>query len=529
LLVAATHLDAEEGVKFIIDIGEQKRAEEALRESEERFRQFAENSADVFWILNARTLRLEYVNPVYEEMFGQSREKLLRDRNKRLEVVHPDDRKVATSGLSHALAGETFVRNYRVLRPTDGSLRYIRDTGFPIRNESGDIHRVAGVARDVTQDMTRTEALAESEERFRLLVEGARDYAIFLINPENQISYWSAGAERIFGWSAEEAIGKSGILIFTPEDRAINREQEELEIAMREGCANDRRWHIRKDGTRIWVDGIMRRLDDEQGKLRGFAKVARDATEQRLADEELRKSREELEQRVKERTAELSLINRNLEKEIAARSRLEQEILLISEREKRRIGQDLHDSLCQELAATAFLLESHAQKLKKDHPAQAKTLSESAQTVNSNVGLARDLAQGLHPVELSTSGLTNALRDLAFRTSEGSKVTCRFDCPKPVRILDDTVALNLFRIAQEAITNALKHAKAQSIVISLKRTGRALILTITNDGEGPPAKRTRGGMGINIMQHRANVLGAELTMGSRRSGGTIVTCKLVRH
>ena len=138
--------------------------------------------------------------------------------------------------------------------------------------------------------------------------------------PGIEIIYWSAGAERVFGWSAEEAIGESGALIFTPEDRAIGREQKELEIALREGCANDRRWHLRKDGSRIWVDGIMRRLDDEEGNLRGFAKVARDATEQRLADDELKKSREELEERVKERTAQLSAINQNLEKEITERS-----------------------------------------------------------------------------------------------------------------------------------------------------------------------------------------------------------------
>ena len=116
--------------------------------------------------------------------------------------------------------------NYRIIRPSDGQVRWIRDTGFPIRDERGEIKRVAGVAQDVTAEKERSEELAESEERFRLLVEGARDYAIFLIDPGNQIIYWSAGAERIFGWSAEEALGESGVLIFTPEDRAIGREQK---------------------------------------------------------------------------------------------------------------------------------------------------------------------------------------------------------------------------------------------------------------------------------------------------------------
>lgn len=511
------------------DITERKEAVEALRESEERFRQFAENSADVLWIVDSKNKRLEYLSPAFEKVWGESLESMMRKAGRWNEMLHPDDRERLASNVEDLVAGGTITREYRIIRPCDGQVRWIRDTGFPVRDEAGEIKRVGGVAQDVTAEKERSEELAESEERFRLLVEGARDYAIFLLDPGNQIIYWSAGAERVFGWTATEALGESGVLIFTPEDRAIGREQEELEIAMREGSANDRRWHMRKDGTRIWVDGIMRRLADDQGNLRGFAKIARDATEQRMAEEKLKRSRAELEERVKERTAQLSAINQNLEKEIRARSRLEQEILLISEREKRRIGQDLHDSLCQELAATAFLLESHAQKLKKSRPAQAKLFTESAQTVNNNVGLARDLARGLHPVALSTSGLTNALRDLAYRTTQGGKIACRFDCPKPVRILDDAIALNLFRIAQEAVTNALKHAKPKSIVISLKRSGRVLILTVTNDGKGLPAKRRSSGMGINIMQHRANVLGAELTVESRRTGGTIMTCKLPRR
>ena len=114
------------------------------------------------------------------------------------------------------------------------------------------------------------------------------------------------------------------------------------------------------------------------------------------------------------------------------------------------------------------------------------------------------------------------LRDLAYRTSQGGQSHAAVSIvPKPVRILDDAIALNLFRIAQEAVTNALKHAKPKLIVISLKRSGRALILAVTDDGKGLPAKRTSGGMGISIMQHRANVVGAKLTVEARRVGGTM--------
>src|SRR5262249_500986 len=162
----------------------------------------------------------------------------------------------------------------------------------------------------------------------------------------NIITYWSKGAERLFGWSHEEAEGKSGNLIFTSEDRAKGAVEEEIAIALRDGRAPDRRWHMRKDGSRFWTDGIMMRIDEDSGKVRGLAKIGRDANEQRESEDALRQARDELEERVVERTAELTVANAQLQKEIGQRSRLEQEILLISEREKRQIGQELHDSLC---------------------------------------------------------------------------------------------------------------------------------------------------------------------------------------
>ncbi|MGI8433067.1 MAG: sensor histidine kinase, partial [Chthoniobacterales bacterium] len=224
------------------------------------------------------------------------------------------------------------------------------------------------------------------------------------------------------------------------------------------------------------------------------------------------------------RTAELTSANQALENEIRQRSELEQEILLISEREKRRIGQDLHDSLCQELAAAALFLQSTAQKLGPKKVAEVKALTEAAKIVNDNVGLARDLARGLHPVELGLSGLTNALRELAFRTHDG--VTCRFECPKPIRIRDDVVSLNLYRIAQEAVTNALKHAQPKEIVISLLRNRSGLILTVDDDGKGLPEKPAPDGMGLHIMGYRANAIGATCEAISRRGGGTRLRCVL---
>jgi PAS domain S-box-containing protein len=379
---------------------------------------------------------------------------------------------------------------------------------------------ISGQVSLAIERLSSERELREANERFRLLVEGAREYAIFMISPDNVIVHWNEGAERVFGWTADEAIGRSGELVFTPEDREHEVEKKEIETALREGSASDRRWHMRRNGSRIWVDGVMHRLDDERtGALRGFAKIARDATAQHL-------EQKELERRVKERTAELTTANKELHLEITQRSRLEQEILLISEREKRQIGEELHDSLCQELAASAFLLKSHAEKIGKKQPKIMKALLEAAQTVNANVGLARDLARGLHPVELSSSGFVSALNDLAYRINQSRKIECRFVCPRAVRIRDDSIVLNLYRIAQEAVNNAVKHARPSQITISLRRTRSALSLEITDDGEGVSKKSVGKGMGLQIMQHRANVIGGRLTVEPRAGGGTTVKCTL---
>lgn len=525
-LFSAAKLTENLAVKYVIDISEQKEAQDALRASEERFRQFAENSADVFWIIDGRTHQLEYLNPAYETMFGEAREPILRDVGRWRELIHPDDREAGTDMLPRLLAGENVTVDYRIIRPNDGAVRWIRDSGFPIRDDAGAVQRVAGVLQDITEDKEWSEALRESEERFRLLIEGAPDYAMFLLDPGNQIIYWSAGAERVFGWSADEVLGRSGEIIFTPEDRIRKQEEKEMRIAQRKGVASDRRWHLRKDGSRVWIDGIMRRLDNENGNARGFAKIGRDATELHEAEEQLQVSHRELETRVGERTAQLTALNKTLQREMKERVAVEQELLLISEREKRRIGQDLHDSLCQELAAASLFLQTAAHKIAKKNAAGARTLEEAARIVNDNVGLARDLARGLHPVELSSQGLANALRELAFRTSQPRTVTCHFDCPRQIRIGDEVIALNLYRIAQEAVTNAVKNGKATEIRMKLLRNRKALSLSIRDNGKGFAVSKIGSGMGLHIMKYRADVVGAEVTIDSAPGKGTTLTCSL---
>ena len=235
----------------------------------------------------------------------------------------------------------------------------------------------------------------------------------------------------------------------------------------------------------------------------------------------LRALQRQLEARVAQRAAALTT-------EIGNRERLQRELLEVSEREQRRFGQDLHDGLCQHLAATALAGQVVGEKLAARNLGEAKDARKVVELIEQGIILSHQLAKGLHPVDMDAAGLMQALQEFAANTSELHKVSCRFECDSPVLIHDPNTAGHMFRIAQEAVRNAIKHSGSKNIVIRLDTLDEGLLLSVEDDGVGMPKALTENhsGMGLRIMAHRSHVIGAIYELRPGAQGGTVVSCLL---
>jgi len=256
-----------------------------------------------------------------------------------------------------------------------------------------------------------------------------------------------------------------------------------------------------------------------------YRTVFTDLTERKRGEEELRNAHKELERRIYERTVELQQANEELQTEVKTRRRLEGEILEISDREQRRMGQDLHDGLCQHLAALSLMAKAIATRLRKEKQSEAEEIDQVSTLLTDAVGQTRALARGLHPVEVDSNGLMSALQELA--SSVNGPMVTRFECSRPVAIEDNAIALNLYRIAQEAFGNAVKHSHGKRVDIQLASRRGEIVLSVRDDGAGTPRSlATSQGMGLHIMNYRARMIGASLKVAARRKGGTCVACSI---
>jgi PAS domain S-box-containing protein len=247
--------------------------------------------------------------------------------------------------------------------------------------------------------------------------------------------------------------------------------------------------------------------------------------ERRSAEEALRRAHDELEMRVQQRTADLKTANARLHAAIAERRRLEDELLEITEKERRRIGLDLHDDLGQQLAGLALMTKGLELKLAKRRARETSDAAKVHSLVQEAMNHAREVAHDLATLDLKGGDLPAALDGLAHHAVEMFQISCQFKAEGNLPSLDANIASQLYKIAQEAVTNAIKHAKAKTVGISLANGSDQIILTVHNDGlPFPNLEVPATGMGLRIMNYRASLIGAELDIKGDGPRGTRVVC-----
>lgn len=363
---------------------------------------------------------------------------------------------------------------------------------------------------------TAEEALREREITFSALARVA-PVGIMRFDADGQCNYVNDRWTEITGLTIDEAIGEGWTNAIHPADRTAVTERWTRPCETEQLSRNEYRVR-RPDGKIRWVLAEGTALRGYSREPLGFIRTVTDITRHRELEAELLASREEFEQRVKERTADLK-------GEMIERQKLEKQVLEIKDNEQRRFSRDLHDGLGQYLTGALF----HALALERDLGAEksrsAPTASKIAELVNQAINQAHDLARGIDPVPLRPDGLIEALRKLVDDLCNAHPAKCSFECKDLISIENYVVASHLYRIAQEAITNATKHSSASQVIVRLRKTSNDSVLEILDDGIGFPVSSQPGrGRGLNIIKHRARLINATLTVETSPGRGTTVRC-----
>lgn len=346
--------------------------------------------------------------------------------------------------------------------------------------------RTFALEREVGDRVQTEEQLRKTMQQLRQLAENISDAFWMRDAEDTRMVYVSPAYEKIWGRSCKELYQspEAWLEAIHPEDReTVAQAMLTKQVT---GEYNQEYRIIRPDGALRWIRDRAFPIRDGSGKIIRIVGIAEDVTDHR---------------------------------------RLEREILEISDREQARIGQDLHDGLCQQLVSLGFDNNALEQQLAARVQPEVAAAQKMGQVIDDAIAEARALSRGLFPVQLETNGLSLALQQLAAGVRARARVNCRMDCPEPVLVRDNIVATHLYRIAQEAVNNAVKHSRAGSILIELKNGDNRIELKISDDGIGIPVTRNpSGGMGLHIMQYRAQAIGGALNIERAPEHGTIVFC-----
>jgi two-component system, LuxR family, sensor kinase FixL len=382
------------------------------------------------------------------------------------------------------------IEGWRVRRDGSQLNGYISLTS--LANSGGGVAGFAVVTRDVTEHRRSMHELDDQKRRLHSIVDTAVD-AIVIIDEHGVIESFNPAAERMFGYTAAEMLGEN-----------INR-------LMPQPFAHEHTGYIQRylRTGRAKIIGIGREV---QGLRKDGSLFPAD-----LAVSEFRDGKP---------------LFTGIVRDISERKRMEAEVLQIADAEQRRIGQELHDDLQQQLSGLKMIARSVADSLlalTADHPAltdlQARVDRIARGLRDANQSL-RQLARGLVPLQIDAEGLPDALAQLASQVSESHDIPCRFTSDLPGPLTDGLPATQLYRVIQEAVNNALKHSQASAIDITMRLTEQTLTLEVADDGVGFDETPTTSGRGLQIMAYRARMIGALLTVRPGQPRGTVVRCDL---
>jgi PAS domain S-box-containing protein len=456
-----------------------------------RYRSLVEQlPAVVFLVYLDRGIGEAYVSPYIEAALGFSQAEWLEDPVRWYRHIHPEDNlRWSEEAADMFLTGRPLRSVYRVIA-RDGHVVWFQCEARMVRGDDGHPWFIQGVAFDIT-DLKRAEEALQQERNFVSAILNTVGTLIIVLDLEGCIVQFNRACEQTTGQRFDEVKGTQAWNLFPAADDA-ERFRSAFERLRAGKMPKDFEWHwiTGEAGPRLisWSGTV---LPDANGHVRHVIATGIDITESK---------------------------------------RLEKAILEISAREEHRIGQDLHDGLGQHLTGIAFMSKVLERKLADKSVAEAADANKIVRLVNEAIHKTRELSRGLLPVASDARGLMSALEHYSSEVEDLFGLACRFECDHPVLIYDQTVANHLYRIAQEAVNNAIKHGHGRNIVIGLCADNGGVALSIHDDGVGlPDSVRNSTGMGLRIMNYRAKMIGATLRIQPRSQGGrggTVVTCKV---
>jgi PAS domain S-box-containing protein len=476
------------------DISEQKRAEQARRESEIRFRQLAENINEVFWVWTLQPEVL-YVSPAYETIWGRSCESLYASPRSWRKAVHSQDEWVFEKIEKLDPEKQTDL-TYRIVRP-DQSIRWIRDRIFPVRDEHGVVVRFAGISEDITEIKLTEEALRESESKFRRL----------LASNITGVVFWTLQGDildandlflNMVGYTKEDLRpGNLSWKKLTPPEHAQVDEKAVAELVATGTSTPFEKEYIRKDGTRVSVLIGSTLLEPQKDVGSSFVM---DITERKKGEEQL------------EHYAHLL--------QILSRRRIQ-----VQEDERRRLSRELHDQIGQLLTAGNINLQSVRKT--KNRQVINKKLDETIAILEQILKQVRQISFDIRPPVLDDLGLAPAMRWMLDDTVTRAGLTAEFFADPDLKRGDVESETACYRVGLEAVTNVVRHAQARKVWLELRNAGDALQLRIRDDGIGfNPAEAEKGvrrdRLGLVGMRERATALGGQFECNSAPGRGAEV-------